>query len=197
MQHSDAPFVELERARRAAEAMRQTQSLEDLEEQWKEYLRRLERVWNKAENHFRKSPKWHSWNGRFKTLRAKDQLLAYLINARGADEHTVSEITEREAQHLTVDTPDGYGHVHLRTGSRGEIVHLAVSPGAAVQFHPARVRLLPVTNRGITYPVPTEHLSQRIDPGNLFDIAACGLAFYNDLLNQANAYFVEPTAAKR
>lgn len=49
MQHSDAPFVELERARRAAEAMRQTQSLEDLEEQWKEYLRRLERVWNKAE----------------------------------------------------------------------------------------------------------------------------------------------------
>lgn len=49
MQHSDAPFFELERARRAAEAMRQTQSLEDLEEQWKEYLRRLERVWNKAE----------------------------------------------------------------------------------------------------------------------------------------------------
>lgn len=71
MQHSDAPFVELERARRAAEAMRQTQSLEDLEEQWKEYLRRLERVWNKAENHFRKSPKWHSWNGRFKRCARK------------------------------------------------------------------------------------------------------------------------------
>lgn len=35
--------------------------------------------------------------GKFESLRKKDQLLSYLINARGADEHTVNEIVGRES----------------------------------------------------------------------------------------------------
>lgn len=199
MQHSDQPYIELDRARKAIEDMRQAGSLEDLEEHWKEYLRRLERVWNKAENHFRKSPKWDSWHGPFKTLRRKDSMLAYLVNARGADEHTVSEITERHGERVTI-SPGLSGRAQIRSlrfGSNGEITKLDVEGDTVVEFHPARVRLLPITNRGVIYPVPTEHLSERIDPDNLLDVAARGLAFYTDLLNKAEAFFIQPAHPKR
>lgn len=197
MQHSEQPFVELERARGAITAMRQAVTLGELEESWKEYLRRIERIWNKAENHFRRSPKWDSWGGRFKTLRRKDPLLAYFVNARGADEHTVAEIVEREGYTLKVNPgPSGTFAVRLRTDENGDVSELKLGGDEVVQFTPGRVRLLPITNRGIAYEVPREHLSYPIDPDNLFDIAERGVAFYTDFLQQAEEYFIRPVAEK-
>lgn len=192
MQHSDQPYIELERARKAIQDMRQAASLIDFEEHWKEYLRRLERVWNKAENHFRKSPKWDSWNGKFKTLRRKDPLLSYLINARGADEHTVSEITEREDERFMVmPGPSGRAQIKsMRIDNNGNVAQLEVGGDTIVNFRPARVRLLPIKNRDRVYPVPTEHLSQHLDPSDLLLIAERGAEFYTDFLNQAEAYFI-------
>jgi len=71
MQHSDAPYIELTKARAAIPAMREAKSLDEFEEQWKEFLGRLERVWNKAFSHFGKSPKWNGWKGKTVELHAK------------------------------------------------------------------------------------------------------------------------------
>ena len=64
--------------------------------------------------------------------------------------------------------------------------------GIVLEFHPARVRLLPVTNRGVVHPVPTEHLSERINSENLLDIAEKGIAFYADFLSAAETFFIRP-----
>jgi hypothetical protein len=60
-----------------------------------------------------------------------------------------------------------------------------------IDFLPAKTRLLPVLNRGRTYPVPTIHLGNSIDPNNVIAIAEAGVQYYEHFLNQAEAYFVK------
>ena len=43
MQHSEAPYIELTKARVAILTMREAKSLGEFEEHWKEFLGRLER----------------------------------------------------------------------------------------------------------------------------------------------------------
>jgi hypothetical protein len=196
MQHSDQPFRALERARQSVDLMREAKTLIDVEEHWKDYLHRIERVWNKAVNHFGKSPKWNGWQGKYLKLRKADPLLSYLINARGADEHTISEITQREPAFLAIN-PGPSGNLHLRNVvfEKGTFTKFEVFGEAVVEARPAQVQLMPVRNRGIVYEIPKEHLAQPIDPQNLFDIAEKAIAFYADFLNSAEAFFVEPHAA--
>jgi hypothetical protein len=196
MQHSEQPFLELGRARQAIESMRQAGSLEDLEEHWKDYLRRLERVWNKSVSHYGKSPRWNGWQGKFLKLRKGDPLLSYFINARGADEHTVGEITQRDQGSVSVNVgPSGTAFIERMEIRNGVITELR-GTGLVLAFQPARVKLLPITNRGVTHLVPTQHLSQPIDPDNLLDIADKGLAFYANFLGEAEAFFIRPVPAK-
>lgn len=191
MQHSEQPFLELDRARLAIDAMRQAGSLEDLEEHWKEYLRRLERVWNKSAHHFGKSPKWNGWQCKYLKLRKHDPLLSYFINARGADEHTVGEITERQQSRFDVKMTKQTAYVKSIVIENGIVTEVS-GTGLAFEFQPARVRLLPITNRGIMHPLPTQHLSQPVDPYNLLEIAEKGVSFYADFLKEAEAFFIQP-----
>lgn len=192
MQHSDQPFIELDRARKAVVGMRKATSLQELDEQWKEFLHRIERVWNKAASHFKKSPRWNGWQGKYLKLRGNDELLCYLVNARGADEHTINEITERtEGGFSLLAGPSGNLHIHsLKTDSFGNISELYVNPGTVAKFDVARVKLLPVRNRGVDYNVPRQHLSQPVDPDNLIDIAERAIKFYDGFLVAADAFFV-------
>jgi hypothetical protein len=41
-----------------------------------------------------------------------------------------------------------------------------------------KVRLLPVVNRGMTYPVPTEHLDNAINSADPIKIAEMSVEFY-------------------
>ena len=198
MQHSDAPFAELEHARRAIQNMGQAKSLEDLEEFWKEYLRRLERVWSKSVSHFGKSPKWNGWQGKFLKLRKNDPLLSYFINARGAEEHTGGEITERDPGWLNINFgPGDHAYVERMVIENGMLKELRGPKGLVFEFRPARVKPLPITNRGVIYPVPAQHLSKAIDPNNLLDIAERGVTFYAGFLDEAESFFIHPARANR
>ncbi|MGI4846155.1 MAG: hypothetical protein ACRYF7_22935 [Janthinobacterium lividum] len=197
MQHSDQPFLELERAKKAVEAMRESASVPEVEDQWKEFLHRIERVWTKSMNHFGKSPKWPSWHGKYVQLRRKDQLLSYLINARGADEHTVAEITEKKSPTLVFSIGAGGDTAFINElgfNADGTPVVDFVGDGE-VEYTPGKVKALPVSNRGVKYEAPTIHLSRPIDPENLIDIAEQGLAFYADFLKAAEEFFVTSTPA--
>lgn len=104
---STAPREELERARKAVAQMRSARSIEEFEEHWKHFLHRIERAWNKTKAHYGRSPKIGNWAAPVEDFRRKDPLLACLCNARGADEHTVSEITEREPGRIGIGFADG------------------------------------------------------------------------------------------
>ena len=191
MQHSDQPFIELEKAKETISAMESSESLGQFEEQWKEFLRRTERTWNKAHAHFGKSPKWNSWQRKVEQQRKSDELLLYLVQARGADEHTVNEISERQPGGIGINPAVGNSLFIERMEIRnGQIVELRSPQAIRIDLLPAQIRLLPVTNRGRKYEVPTSHLGSRIDPSNVIEIAKAAYSFYEKVLAEAEEKFV-------
>lgn len=191
MQHSDKPLQELKTAQLQIDAMRQVGSLDEFEEHWKEFLRRLERVWYKATNHFSRSPKWNGWKGKYEQARKKDPLLSYLKNARGADEHTVGEISEREPGGIGINPAEGNSlYIEKMTINRG-VINIQSPQKIRIAFIPAKMKLLPVTNSGRIYKVPTEHFGAKINPKNVIEIAEIAIEFYSKFLEEAEKYFVK------
>lgn len=191
MQHSDQPALELAKARTAIEAMRNAKALDEFEESWKAFLGRIERVWTKGLSHFGKSPKWSGWQGKFEPLRRSDPLLSYLVNARGADEHTVNEIVGGELGGIGINAAEGNSlYIERMTINNGNI-YIKSPQKIRVDFLPSRTTLLPVVNRGRTYPVPTAHLGKPVDPTNVIAVAEAGAEFYERFLAEADEYFVK------
>lgn len=171
--------------------MRNAKSLDEFEEGWKNYLHRIERVWNKAVGHYGKSPRWNGWKARYERLRKDDPLLAYLINARGADEHTVGEITACDQGGIGVNAAEG-NILHIeRMEMRKRRLFIKSPQRLRVTFIPHRTKLVPVVNRGRTYPVPTSHLGQPVNPLNVIEIAEAGAKFYGDFLDEVEKFFVK------
>jgi hypothetical protein len=191
MKHSEKPYQELSKANLAVTAMENAKSLDEFDEHWKRFLSHIERIWNKASNHFSKSPKWNGWKGKYEKLRKKDPLLAYFINARGADEHTVNDIVDREPGGIGINPAEENNlHIENMTINKGTI-SINSSQKLRIDFIPAKTKLLPITNRGRQYPVPKSHMGNPIDPANVVEIARIGAVFYESFLNEAEKYFVK------
>lgn len=192
MQRSPAPKVELDKALKSIIEMESAKSLDDFEESWKSYLFRLERCFNKAQAHYKKSPKWDAWWGTYKRLRASDDLLAYLVNARGAEEHSVEEIVGRDGGGIGIKAADG-NSVHIESMSidgRGNI-HIRSPQTLRIDFIPEKMTLLPVLNRGRVYAAPLSHLGKPINPGDVCANARLAHSFYAEFLLSAEQYFVK------
>ncbi len=191
MQHSDQPFVELKKAEEAISAMESSKTLDQFEEQWKEFLRRIERCWNKAQAHFGKSPKWNGWQGKIEKLRKNDDLLLYLVQARGAEEHSVNEISEHQPGSIGINPAVGNSLFIEKLEIRnGQIVELRSPQLLRIDVLPARIRLLPVVNRGRRYEIPQHHLGGSIDPMNVISISKAAYIFYEKILTEAEKKFV-------
>lgn len=193
MQHSDKPSQELDLAKELVRQMEEAKTLVDLEAYWKRYLHHLDRVWNKAEAHFSRSPKWSGWHGKFAQPRKKDPLLLYLNKARDADEHSITDITEKRPGGWSLDAATPGGDLYIKKliiGAAGQIEHLDAGTPFKLNVTASEVRLLPVTNRGRTYDPPTEHLGKAISPNNLIDLANKGVSFYGEFLLAAEKFFV-------
>jgi hypothetical protein len=191
MKHSEQPRIELAKAKACIEGMHNARSLDEFEEHWQNFLHRLERVWNKASHHYCKSPKWNGWKGKYEQLRKKDPLLSYLVNARGADEHTVNEITSRKPGGIGINPAEGNGlYIEEMTINKGH-VSISSPQKIRVDFIPARTVLTAVINRGRTYPVPTSHRGNPVDPAKVTDIAETAVEFYKEFLDEVEAYFVK------
>ena len=191
MQPSPKPKEELAKAATAIEAMEKSHSLVELEEHWKDFLGRIERVWFKAQAHYGKSPKWNGWKGIYEGQRSSDPLLSYLRSARGADEHTIAEIVESQPGSMTI-LPGSTGSGTIRNlRIESGVVSAETTGTIKLEFKPDRIRLLPVTNRGVTYTVPTSHLGAAVDPDNVVAIAKAGVVYYEKLLHAADKFFVK------
>jgi len=193
MKPSDQPQIELANAKASIEGMSNARSLDEFEEHWKDFLRRLERVWYKTANYYSKIPKWNGWQGKYKQIRKNDPLLAYLINARGADEHTVNEIVSRKPGSIGINSAEGNSlYIDEMTINKGTI-SIKSPQKIRLDFSPARTTLLPVVNRGRTYPIPLSHRGTPIDSSKVIEVAEVGLKFYEEFLNDVEATFVKGT----
>lgn len=191
MQHSDQPSLELAKARAAIDEMHNAKTLDAFEEAWKKFLGRLERVWNKGESHFGKSPRWNGWKAQFVGLRKTDPLLSYLCNARGADEHTVNEIVGRETGGIGINPVEGNSLYIERMEINNGNIFIKSPQKIRVEFFPARTMLLPVTNRGRVYDVPSSHLGNPVNQRNVIAIAELAAQFYEQFLTKAEEFFVK------
>ena len=103
----------------------------------------------------------------------------------------MNEITSRE--------PGGIG-INPAEGNSLYIEHMTINKGTIsikspqkirVDFIPAKTLLAAVVNRGRTYPVPTTHRGNPIDPTKVVDIAETAVEFYREFLDEVEAYFVK------
>ena len=180
---------ELVLAKTYIEAMKASKSRVDFEANWKSFLHCLERVWYKANAFYRTHQSWNGWKGKYCKLRKEDPLLSYLQNARSAEEHTVSEIVHIKPGGIGIKPAKGNdlyidemriidGKVFIRSPQILKLVSI-----------PSRIRLLPIVNCGITYPVPSRHLGKPINPDNVAEIAKAAIDFYQQFLNEAELFF--------
>ena len=199
MQSSQAPHIEIATAKQAIESMREAESLDDSDQNWKLFLHRLERIWSKTLAHYRRSPKWGNWAAKFDRDRKSDMLLSYLCQARGAEEHTTTEVTGNEPGSVDINLADGVGvqsdgsvlieDLSFVSGPDGTRIFSAQP--LKLTFVPARVRIEPVVNRGRTYAVPHTHLGKAVDPTNLIFIANLALQYYEAVVAKAEEHFVK------
>lgn len=151
------------------------------ESAWREFLQKVERVWNKTQAAMAGKQGWAKLESEIAHQRNTDPLLLYLRHARNADEHGIQPIaTEWDAK--------------LRATSMG-------GGTVKVEWDPWDRPLLPVRNRGVTYEPPTEHLGHSLaerkkagvaEPVMVADLA---LHFYRNLLNRAIAEVLEAPGA--
>lgn len=194
MKYSEKPKEELDLARAFFDQMLNANDVNDLDKLWRKFLHHLDRTWNKAEGHFHKSPKWHSWAGKYVTLRRTDDLLSYLIHARNTDEHSVEDISKGEPGSIKINPASGLNSIEsleLNFGENGELLQLETTSPIEVIFTPSQIHLLPVENRNRVYPAPTLHLGKGLPSTSVIEVASAGLKFYEDFLLAANRYFVK------
>jgi hypothetical protein len=193
MQPIDKPWLQLKKAESYITKMSSAGTLEEYEESWKDYLQNLERAWNKLVSHLNKSPKYQGWveRGRTEKLRRTDQLLSYLVNARGAEEHSVTDITKQQSGRIGINPANGTSmHIKRLEVNNGHILVDSDQP-IKFDFTPGKVELLPVVNRGRTYQIPTTHLGSKITITEPTKLAKQGIDFYRTYFEKAEKHFVK------
>jgi hypothetical protein len=193
MQPIDRPWEQLRKAESYIEKMTTASSLGEYEEYWKEFLHNLERSWNKLTSHLKRSPKYQGWVERGKTekLRRQDQLLSYLVNARGAEEHSVADISKQQPGGIGINPAFGNSlHINKLEINNGQI-HIDSDQPIRIDFIPGKVELLSVENRGRTYDIPSQHIGNDIKTNDPVEIAKLGVAFYKAYFEKAESHFVK------
>jgi len=181
---------ELESARRALELMKTATSFELFDEEWRDFLNCLEKIWNKAERGCQQvKNKFQPWQGKYTNLRRKDMLLRYLKHARDADNHSIQEVAEIKPGHRSINfaNPRG-GYIKKMEIRNGEIAHYEGDP-MIVRDHPPTIEAVKVKNSGKWYNLPSTHLGKKVVSNHPVLLAELGLDFYEGFLKETEATF--------
>ena len=192
MKPIDKPWSQLEKSKQSILAMENAKSLEEFEEAWIDYLHNLERAWNKLTSHLKRSPKYQGWNERGKAIqkRRKDPLLSYLVNARGAEEHSVEDITKKETGSIGINPAHGNSLHIKKLEIYNDRINVDADGPIRIDFIPGKMVLIDVENRSRTYSVPNSHLGQKLESMNPVSIAKLGVQYYDSYFKLAEEYFV-------
>ena len=203
------PWKEIRAAKRELEAMRSARSLADIEDSWRGALSALERCWNAVLHAGSGAGSgFQPWIGQYVAFRKTDPLVSYLHHARNSEEHSIRESIEHTPVSISVGVPPGARPTIL---DAKEAAFHGLPPGTAVyalpnvyieggtvriegdprgvQIRPAHVELVPVTDSGVTFTPPNEHLGFRLASRDPAAVLQLGIRFYEDLLEAARDKF--------
>jgi hypothetical protein len=184
----------LRKAETALAAIRDADTIGDLESAWTDYLVAHNSVFTILEQGAKVSPQSRQWFGGEKVVRKKDPLLNYLHQARNADEHDIPSVVERKLA-------GGISFGDNPAGPEGAITRVTFRPvgGKEVVIGEDAAGLSNVTllrpvfllcrvfdNRFKTYcDPPTEHLGKALENPRPIGIAEAGNAYTTQLIAEA------------
>lgn len=150
---------------------------------WADFLVHLELSFVKAERGCQDIKNgFLPFQGYFKNLRKKDQLLSYLKNARDACQHGTDMLVSIEiAKRVQVDS------IKLsRLDEMGNVVETTEHP-----MYPAEMRLKAFCNNGKYWIPPKQFLGKPLKyKDNPYEVGFLGIKFYEDFINQVEGKFV-------
>lgn len=175
-----------ERAKAAADRVTKTLDLPELDTAWWTFILAAAGVYSQLEQGAKGSPKSAQWFAEVKAERKRDPMLQYLHQARNAEEHG-----------------DGGGRAHgidavaikgatVNRDEDGKFVGINATVGVElnVKVIPTGIRLKPVCNFGVLYPVPSEHDGAVIAEPLSYNVMALGTEYLKKLLIAAESFIV-------
>jgi hypothetical protein len=189
MARLSAARKELRLASESLAALRVATDHQKLDECWIKVLHNVERCWNKVRAAMKHNTKWNGWieRGRIEGMRTRDPLLAYLHQARDAEEHGLADITVKKPGGLGIN-PANPGPLYIESlVIRNGRIELTSPQPLRITVTPATIALSPVVNRNVTYAVPTMHEGSPLAGTDPITVATAGIAFYSrtlDLIEQ-------------
>jgi ethanolamine utilization microcompartment shell protein EutS len=202
LKHSKTEII---KAEKSFDLMKNCESIQEIENNWRDFLNHLEKIWNKSERECQSfKNKFQPWQGEFVRLRKKDPLLRYLKNARDADVHSIFEIVQKsnpiniitptEGQEIAGDLTTKFEllnvtGINIISPLEGEII----SGDVKLKFEliiEDKLDVINIENKEITYSPPESHLGNKINNSkDLFEIAELGLVFYKNYISQIESKF--------
>jgi len=183
---------ELIAAEKAIERMTQAGSLEDLEDEWKNYLNAIEKCWVKTERAFQNiRNQFQPWQGKFANERKKDALLKYIKHARNSDQHTIQEGMQKKdaSSSMYVEGGSGVTHIERLEIRGGKLIEYRGNKPLVIENLPNRIELLRVKDGSKWYNPPKSHRQIKLLWPAPVDVAILGLEYYRDFIKQAEEKF--------
>jgi hypothetical protein len=179
----------LDRAKRALARFESAPNFDEAEEAWDHFLHGASRVYEKLKAGARGYPESWAWFGKKLDERRDDELLCYIHHARNSDHHRFEDILKRE--------PGGFG---IGAIGRVRVYEFGIdwkgepfgrwepeTPGAQLIVHRqfAHLRLVPVIDKAITYPVPTKHSGKPVLDRTVMSVGQLMVAYLESSLDEA------------
>jgi len=138
-----------------------------------------------------------AWFGRLKAFRKSDVLLAYLQQARHADEHGLDPVSQGASDALIFGRGAQAMYIDNLSFKNGKMTIVGSEDGLPIipQFMPAHLKLNPVTQRGEIYQPPTvkkrfpPHYVEISVPMTALEVGAGCLEIMERLANEGRQFF--------
>ena len=168
------------------EVLRDASTREEAEEAWEDHLHALDRIYNKLGVGARGYPESEKWIAERVQERGSDQLLNYMHQARNADTHRLDDLTEAIVARSKITSTGPIFVKHLTWNAQNEAVadYIPMAPGAElIELRlGASLGVLPVTNRGVDYPIAQEHLGTPWPERTAFAYAKAAVSYVSSTL---------------
>jgi hypothetical protein len=180
-----AASASLDKASASIQVLRSATTFSEFESAWTDFLLAAGRVFSKLEQGAKHDGNSSAWFGRHRGERRADPLLSYLHHARNADEHGIERITELKPGSIKFGST-GATHIKKMTISGGRVE--AEISGSPLKFAitPSTARLIAVTDRGVVYTPPTEHLGKPIQDQSAVGIAELAASYLRAMIESAS-----------
>lgn len=169
-----------------------SKSYEEYEENWCDFLNRLEKTFEKLLRACAPAMgKFTSLISKENTQRGSDPLLQYLKQARNADTHSIQDIATRvpASSSIGFDYSQGGRRVFVKSMNivNGMVTHYEGSHPLVLTFTPESIEVKEVENQKKIYGPPDSHLGKPINTRHPTELAKLGLEFYQALFDKVKA----------